>query len=80
MNHSLFAGFFCTLAFIILFIEISFLKKDKLPDNFFIFYLIGCLGWLSLSLYTSQMSLLFISLIQMVFCFICFKFNKGSYE
>ncbi len=80
MNHSLFAGFFCTLAFILLFIETIFLKNKVLPKYFFGFYALGCLGWLSLGVVSDQVSLVLISVIQFLFCYLSYKYNRSSYE
>ena len=78
MNHSGFAGFFCTLALVVLLAEILFLEKKKLPNSFFVFYGMGCIGWVFLALISDQVGLLLISVIQLLFCLLSYQFNRES--
>ncbi len=79
MNHSLFAGFFCTAATIFLFIEIYFYKIQNIPKLFFLLYGGSCIIWILFSIQTEQMLLFLISSLQLfsvIFGYFLQKINK----
>lgn len=64
MNHSYLAGGFCTLATIILVVEIILGQKIKVSPKFILFYSVGCLFWATLGVVSNQVPLFFIGMIQ----------------